>query len=126
MSGLDPGQSLDVYLVFRTTAGTFKTETVSLSTAAMEDLSGLRLMLFGDEDGKMRVLGKEMGAVLLEDEEAWDENAPPTHLVAPSPAAIKADLLLRARQSSVPIVSIEWLKACKITGKLCPHSDFSK
>lgn len=125
MSGLDAGKSFDVYLVFRTTSGSFKTETVSLSTAAMEDLSGLRLIIFGDEDGEMRVLGQELGAVFLE-EEAWDENDPPTHLISSGLAAIKADLLLRARQESIPIVNIEWLKACKIAGKLCPHSDFSK
>lgn len=124
MTGLEPGNKFDVYLVFRTTAGTFKTDTFSLSTAAEEDLTGLRLLIFGDEDGTMKSLAEEIGGIILDDQD-WTEDAPPTHLIASNPSLIKADLLLRARGSSIPIVNIEWLKACKVIGKLCPHSDFS-
>ena len=125
MTGLDAGKTFDFYLVFKTTAGTFKTETLSLGTAAEQDLSGLRLMIFGDEDGSVRALADEIGATILDGQD-WNEDAPPTHLIAPNPSSIKADLLLRARQAAIPTVNTEWLKACKVVGKLCPHSDFSK
>lgn len=127
MAGMEEGQSFKVHLVFRTSAGPFQTNTVDLATKASTDFSGLYLSIHEDIDseGEAREtchsIAIEIGANIVVSDE---HDCEVTHMIAPRISSIPADLLLEAKNKGTPIVTTDWLKACRATGRLVPTPDF--
>jgi hypothetical protein len=126
MSGLEPGQSFDIFLVFRTSAGTYRSNTLLLMTKKEDDMAGLFLHIYGDENEEIEQLATEMGCNVLKGQPDFDakEGNLPTHVVATSCSVMPADIMLQARAAGIPLVTPDWLHACHLLKRLCPVDDF--
>lgn len=127
LTGLDPGADLKINLVFRTTAGTFATNTLALFTPPETELTGhLYLQIFADADGSITSLAAEIGAHVLPMNafDDADDSRLPTHLVAQKSSDVPLEALLKASSLGIPVVTPDWLQACITAKRLLPASDF--
>jgi hypothetical protein len=120
LSGLSVGTTYEIYLVLRTSAGSFPSNKLQVETHSMENLTGL-YPCFGafsnDADIDMMIeLVQRIGASYSEDLTA--EN---THLVCTLPKGPKYD---KAVELNIPCVTPEFLKSCELLGKVQPAHSF--
>ncbi|KAJ2499583.1 hypothetical protein GGH96_003431 [Coemansia sp. RSA 1972] len=119
-TGLDVGQTYEFKVEMRTSAGTFFSNTVSLTTHALDNLTGVRVC-FGecesqDEIDALKDTLRRIGA-------SWTDSVSLsiTHFVARYKSGAGYEAALRC---NVPIVKPDWVLACEANGKLQPAIKF--
>ncbi|KAJ2312833.1 hypothetical protein IWW52_000954 [Coemansia sp. RSA 2704] len=119
-TGLDVGQTYEFKIEMRTSAGTFFSNTVSLTTHALDNLTGVRVC-FGDCDSQEESDGlkdslRRVGA-------SWTDSVSlgVTHFVARYKTGVGYEAALRY---NVPVVTPDWVLACEANGKLQPAIKF--
>jgi hypothetical protein len=112
LTGLDTDQAFEIRLVFRTSTGTFYSNIVTVSTCSPSDFTGLHLVIDEDAGQEALDLAKELGAMVYAPSDL-DKNIT-THVIAENGQRY-GDLHL-----DIPIVNVDWLKACKASGKIEP------
>jgi NAD-dependent DNA ligase len=120
ITGLSVGTTYEVYIVLRTSAGSFPSNKLQVETHTMENLTGL-YPCFGafsnDSDIDTLIeLVQRIGASYSDD--LTSEN---THLVCTLPKGPKYD---KAVELNIPIVTPEFLKSCELLGKVQPAHSF--
>jgi chitin biosynthesis protein CHS5 len=120
ITGLSVGTRYEIYVVLRTTAGSFSSNKLQVDTHTMENLTGL-YPCFGafsnDSDIDTLIeLVQRIGASYSDD--LTGEN---THLVCTLPKGPKYD---KALEMNIPIVTPEFLKSCELLGKVQPAHSF--
>ncbi|KAI8921787.1 BRCT domain-containing protein [Entophlyctis helioformis] len=120
LSGLDVSHEYEIWVVLRTSAGSFTSNKLQVKTHAMDNLTGLNPS-FGtfSNDSEVEVLTEllaRIGASYTDD--LTTDN---THLVCSVPRGPKYE---RAKELNIPIVSPEFLKACEQQRKVMPAHSF--
>ncbi|KAK5668269.1 hypothetical protein QVD99_005305 [Batrachochytrium dendrobatidis] len=113
LSGLDVAQEYDIWIVLRTSAGSFTSNKLQVKTHSMDNLTGLNpsfgsLSKDSDVDTLIELLDR-IGAKYTDD--LTSDN---THLVCTVPKGPKYE---RALELNIPIVTPEFLKACELQQK---------
>lgn len=113
LTGLEPEQTFLIRLIFRTSAGTFASNTLRCTTPSTQDFASLHLAIHPDlhDYAEILALAKELGVYL-------EDDGPFTHVV--SAEGKIWDESKKASIAGVPAVSSEWLLACKEAGKILP------
>ncbi len=120
LSGLDVSHDYEVWIVVRTSAGSFSSNKLHITTHTLDNLSGL-MPTFGqfanpsDVDELVDILGR-IGASFTE-----DLSGDNTHLICTIPKGPKYE---RALELNVPVVGPEFLKACEANKKMMPSHLF--
>lgn len=120
LTGLSVATKYEIYIVLRTTAGSFTSNKIIEETHTMENLSGL-YPCFGafsndaDIDNLIEILSRVGGSY------SDDLTADNTHLICTIPKGPKYD---KALELNIPIVSPEFLKSCEVNGKVQPSHSF--
>ncbi|TPX69716.1 hypothetical protein CcCBS67573_g06779 [Chytriomyces confervae] len=120
LSGLEMDHKYDVHIVARTSAGLLKSNTVSLTTHTLDNLTGI-CVSFGllTDQAEARSLAQlitQMGATCTE--HLSTDN---THLVCVYGRGPKWE---KAKEWNIPCVSPEFLKACSSNGRVMPSHSF--
>ncbi|CEG72508.1 hypothetical protein RMATCC62417_08057 [Rhizopus microsporus] len=117
LSGLDVDHEFEFYIVIKTTAGEYRSNTVTARTHKMDNLTGIRVafgMFEQPEPGmtELKDLLAKMGA-------SWTDEVTveTTHLLAQLPGGSNYE---KAVQHSIPIVKPEWLVQCDRNKKIQP------
>ncbi|OZJ05505.1 hypothetical protein BZG36_01912 [Bifiguratus adelaidae] len=115
LSGLDVDHEYEFYLVLKTSAGAFTSNTVTTRTHKMENLTGINLAFGSFEEREpaisdLKALVEKVGAEWTE-----DVTSDTTHLVAQVPGGANYE---KALGLSIPIVKPEWLIQCEKQGKM--------
>lgn len=126
LTGLEPARSYTIKLIFRTSAGRYETGELCVQTAALDDFSCLRVTI--DDGVEPMVIDslKVLGAQILEKFEA-DQS---THIVTGrnleqlDSGPDDGELARMARHCNIPIVTKEWVNACKAAGRMQSVSQF--
>ncbi|KAI8896178.1 hypothetical protein BC833DRAFT_114383 [Globomyces pollinis-pini] len=120
LTGLSIQTKYEVYIVLRTSAGSYESNRLQIETHSMENLTGL-YPCFGtfsnDSDIDVLIdLVQRIGANYSND--LTNEN---THLVCTLPKGPKYE---KAVELNIPCVTPEFLKSCEILGKIQPAHIF--
>ncbi|KAH6568549.1 hypothetical protein BASA50_001182 [Batrachochytrium salamandrivorans] len=120
LSGLDVAQEYEVWVVLRTSAGSFTSNKLHIKTHAMDNLTGLNpsfgtLSKDSDLDALTELLAR-IGARYTDD--LTTDN---THLICTVPKGPKYE---RAMELNIPVVTPEFLKACELQKKVMPSHTF--
>jgi hypothetical protein len=124
LTGLTPGTRYNVILIFRTTAGRFTTTNLSVATASYEDFSCLRVHPDGLSDDATAAL-RQLGVQLVEFQ--GDKTAIVVTGRTRDELANGDDdgqLMRMADEFNVPVVTKEWVQACKEAGRMQSVSQF--
>jgi hypothetical protein len=120
LSGLDVAHDYTVWIVLRTSAGSFTSNKLMVKTHTMENLSGLNPTFgqFSNPNDQEELIGilNRLGAGYSE--ELTSDN---THFICSVPKGPKYE---RAMELNIPVVSPEFLKACEAQGKVMPSHLF--
>ena len=116
LSGLDVSHEYQVWIVVRTSAGTFESNHIAVKTLPLTDLTGLNIC-FGPLSGSSverealeELVVKRLGA------KCGDElSMETTHVVCSFARGPKYE---KAVEWNVPVVSPEFLRACEQSGKM--------
>ena len=116
LSGLDMNQEYQVWIVLKTSAGSFTSNKIMCKTHALDNLTGLNPS-FGTftNDAELEALIDLMSRI----GGGWTEDlsSENTHLVC---TVAKGPKYERALELNIPIVTPEFLKACEQQGKIQP------
>ncbi|KAJ3057318.1 Chitin synthase, class 5 [Rhizophlyctis rosea] len=120
LSGLDVNQEYEIWVVVRTSAGSFESNHVTARTHTMENLTGISVSfgVFANE-GEVEPLVDllaRIGASYTDD--LTTDN---THLICTVPRGPKYE---KAVEWNIPVVGPEFLKACEAQGKIQPSHSF--
>ncbi|KAJ3316350.1 Chitin synthase, class 5 [Blyttiomyces sp. JEL0837] len=119
LSGLDVCHDYEVWINLRTSAGTFKSNSIKFKTHSLENLTGINVSFGalnnpGEMEGLIALLTR-IGARYSD-----DLSTDNTHLVCTFARGPKYE---KALEWNIPAVSPEFLKACEQNGKVMPaHS----
>eukprot|EP00842_Homolaphlyctis_polyrhiza_P003880 jgi/Hompol1/4493/HPOL_000555-RA len=116
LSGLDVSHEYEIWIVLRTSAGSFQSNKIRAKTHAMDNLTGLNPS-FGafSNDTEIEALVEllaRVGAGYTD-----DLSTDNTHLVCTLPRGPKYE---KAVELNIPIVTPEFLKACELQQKVMP------
>ncbi|KZT60794.1 hypothetical protein CALCODRAFT_515169 [Calocera cornea HHB12733] len=134
LSGLALQTAYTFQLVLRTTAGTFPSNVIKVTTHSITDTSGISVCFGNVQDAvlleRSKMCLKEMGA-------KWSDRIQidTTHFVCSTPAALPTPgsggqisgpgvEYQRALQASIPIVQPQWIIACYSEKKMVPISGY--
>ncbi|KZP00257.1 hypothetical protein CALVIDRAFT_533898 [Calocera viscosa TUFC12733] len=134
LSGLALQTAYTFQLVLRTTAGTFPSNIMKVTTHSINDTSGISVCFGNVQDAvlleRSKMCLKEMGA-------KWSDRIQidTTHFVCSTPAALPTPgsggqtsgpgvEYQRALQASIPIVQPQWIIACYSEKKMVPISGY--
>lgn len=114
LSGLDVSHDYQIWMVLRTSAGSFTSNQLLVKTHALDNLTGLN-PTFGQftnpsDVGELIQILTRIGASYTED--LTSDN---THFICTVPKGPKYE---RALELNIPIVSPEFLKACEAQGRM--------
>ncbi|KAJ3102127.1 Chitin synthase, class 5 [Phlyctochytrium planicorne] len=120
LSGLDVNHDYEVWIVVRTSAGSFTSNHINLKTHSLDNLTGINVSFGalsndGELDALIDILGR-IGASYTE--ELTTDN---THLVCTFARGPKYE---KALEWNIPAVSPEFLKACEQNGKVMPSHSY--
>ncbi|KAI8615463.1 hypothetical protein BC830DRAFT_1122560 [Chytriomyces sp. MP71] len=120
LSGLEVNHAYEIKIVARTSAGAFESNTLSVQTHTLENLTGINVS-FGHlstpaESASLIALLKRIGAKYTE--ELSTDN---THLICVYGKGPKFE---KAKEWSIPCVSPDFLKACETNGRIMPSHSF--
>ncbi|KAJ1885751.1 hypothetical protein LPJ66_009970 [Kickxella alabastrina] len=120
-TGLDVDHSYDFKIEMRTSAGTFFSNTITVKTHALDNLSGIRVC-FGDCDSQDEIdsLKETLARIGASYTDAVSLDI--THLVARYKTGPAYEAALRY---NIPIVKPDWILACEANAKLQPAIKFS-
>lgn len=124
LSGLDPDRSYTLQLAFRSSAGRFLTPPLALKTAALDDLSCLRVATDNVPESTMAEL-KELGVQLAEDNMCADLIVTGRTHGQLTEDTDEGGLLRSSKQAKVPLVTTEWIRACKEAGRMQSVTQFA-
>ncbi|KAJ2373419.1 hypothetical protein IW150_003634 [Coemansia sp. RSA 2607] len=115
-TGLDVGRQYEFAVEMRTSAGTFFSNTLTVATHALDNLSGI-CVCFGECESEDEVAGlqdtlRRMGAACAD-----DVSLATTHVVARHPSGTVYEA---AARYNIPVVRPDWVLACEANGKLQP------
>ncbi|KAG0166157.1 Chitin synthase, class 5 [Apophysomyces sp. BC1034] len=115
LSGLDVDHEFEFHIAIRTTAGRYESNSVTVRTHKMENLTGIRVAFGVFEEpasaiAELKGIVDKMGATWTE-----DVDSETTHLLAQLPGGANYD---RAVQHSIPIVKPDWLVQCDKNKKI--------
>lgn len=124
LSGLDPGRTYTIQLVFRSSAGRFSTAPLTLKTVALEDFSCLRVAVDGLPESVVAELG-ELGVHLAAENESVDLVVTGRTQGQLLEGQDEGELLRKSRQAKVPLVTPEWVRACREAGRMQSVTQFA-
>ncbi|KAI9202270.1 BRCT domain-containing protein [Polychytrium aggregatum] len=119
LGGLDVNQEYQIWIIIRTSAGSFTSNKLNVKTHTLDNLTGVNVCfgMFaneGDVSSLVDMLSR-IGATYTE--ELSPDN---THMICTIPRGPKYEMAL---EWNIPVVSPEFLKACVNQGKIQPaHS----
>jgi hypothetical protein len=120
LSGLDMNHEYELWIVVRTSAGSFPSNKECIRTHNIDNLTGLNptFGLFNNpaDAAELTEIISRIGASYTE-----DLSTDNTHLVCTLPRGPKFE---RAQELNIPIVSPEFFKACEANGKIMPSHLF--
>lgn len=126
LTGLEPNQQYKISLIFRTSAGTFRSNFLTTSTCGLDDFSGLYLAIKRGipETEEVEQLAKEMGVKLELFDADFDKDTI-THIICNEASSLSEVVALKASEANIPVVTTSWLKNCKEAGRLQTDNQFS-
>ena len=120
LSGLDMNHEYELWIIVRTSAGSFSSNKELVRTHTIDNLTGLNptFGLFNNPSDVSELVEiiTRIGASYSE-----DLSTDNTHLICTLPRGPKFE---RAQELNIPIVSPEFLKACESNGKIMPSHLF--
>lgn len=120
LSGLDMNHEYELWIVVRTSAGSFTSNKESVKTHTIDNLTGLNptFGLFNNPSDAVELVEiiSRIGASYTE-----DLSTDNTHLICTLPRGPKFET---AKELNIPVVSPEFLKACEANGKIMPSHLF--
>ncbi|KAJ2160227.1 hypothetical protein GGF46_002436 [Coemansia sp. RSA 552] len=119
-TGLDVDQEYEFKIEMRTSAGTYFSNTISVRTQSLENLTGVRVC-FGECDSQEEVAN--LKEALTRIGASWTDTVSLsiTHFVARFKSGAGYEAALRC---NIPVVKPDWLLACEANGKLQPAIKF--